>query len=125
MGVFNYTTQTAAVQVAGHNIEVVNSWKVGPNKAKAALTIDGVECDVNTQFAAPTPAVPSLTAENFSEALKTVEVFFAGVFKIKIAILVNGEIVYEDKLSRLDQWHVKAAAAWTEEETGRRDRSVN
>lgn len=111
MGLFNNTIDRAYAEYAGHKISVVNSWKLFPTKAFAVLTIDDVECDVDREFRTPDPAKALLRADNFSEKLESVEVYFAGVFKVKIAILVNGDVIYEDKLSKLDQWHVDAVTS--------------
>ena len=48
-----------------------------------------------------------MTATDVSESIKSIEVFFAGVFSIKISIVVNGEVIQKDDLSTLDELHVR------------------
>ena len=48
-----------------------------------------------------------MTATDVSESIKSIEVFFAGVFSIKISIVVNGEVIQKDDLSILDELHVR------------------
>lgn len=78
-----------------------------PPKTLSTLSVDGVELTRSTAFAMPTPHIAQLAAENVNEAIEYIHVFFAGVFSIKISIVVNGEVVHKDDLSAADRLHVE------------------
>ena len=107
MGLFKYTKNYAVAQFEGHLIKVENFWKVLPPKSHATLSVDDVEVARDTGFTMPTPHAPQMTATDVSESIKSIEVFFAGVFSIKISIVVNGEVIQKDDLSTLDELHVR------------------
>jgi len=108
MGFFKYTRNAAVADFEGHLIRVENAWKMLPPKSLATLSVDGVELDRDASFAFPTPNVAQLKAVNVSEKIRTIDVFFAGVFSIKISIVVNdGELIQKDELTRLDEMHVR------------------
>ena len=90
-------------------IKVSNWWslKGGELVGAADLYIDGVAKDQNTSLV-PNPHKPLLSAFDISETMQSVEVFAAGVFKVKVSILVNGEVVLREDLSWIDRLFNKA-----------------
>lgn len=92
------------VDVDGTTIKVSNWWslKGGELVGAADLYIDGVAKDQNTSLV-PNPHKPLLSAVDISETMQSVEVFAAGVFKVKVSILVNGEVVLREDLSWIDR----------------------
>jgi hypothetical protein len=66
------------------------------------LFIDDEHIDKNTDKFA-NPNIPLLAKKEFSEDIKSIEVFGADIFKVKILIMVNEENIYQDKLSIMDR----------------------
>ncbi len=78
-----------------------------PLESKATLLIDGSEVDVSRELLVYNPNKPMLRAINITENIQSVEVFVIGVFRIKIAIFVNGEPVYQEAISWADKMQIK------------------
>ena len=93
-----------SVDFNGKIIKVTNWWSVaaGEMKGSADLYVDDEHLDKNTDLIA-NPNIALLSKYEFSEDIKSIEVYAAGNFKVKISIMVNGEIVLQDKLSFLDR----------------------
>ena len=72
-------------------------------KGSADLYLDDEHLDKNTDMVA-NPKKPLLSKYEVSDDIKSIEVFAAGAFKIKISIMVNGDIVLADKLSLIDRF---------------------
>ena len=89
------------VNFQGEKIKVTNWWNRNM-EGSADLFIDDEHLDKNTELFA-NPHKPLLAKKEFSENIKSIEVFVAGVFEIKISIMVNGENVFQDKLSIIDR----------------------
>ncbi len=89
------------VDFNGKKIKVTNwwNWKM---ETTADLFIDDEHIDKNTAIKA-NPNIPILAKKEFSEDIKSIEVFATGVFKVKILIMVNEENIYQDKLSMMDR----------------------
>jgi len=45
-----------------------------------------------------------LSKSEVSDDIKSIEVFSAGTFSVKLSIMVNGVVVLQDKLSLLDRF---------------------
>ena len=93
-----------SVDFNGKIIKVTNWWSVaaGEMKGSADLYINDEHLDKSTDLVA-NPNLALLSKYEFSEDIKSIEVYAAGTFKVKISIMVNGEIVLQDKLSFLDR----------------------
>ena len=91
-----------SVDFNGKIIKVTNWWNLGEMKGSADLYVDDEHLDKNTDLIA-NPNIALLSKYEFSEEIKSIEVYAAGTFKVKISIMVNGEIVLQDKLSFLDR----------------------
>jgi len=93
-----------SVDFNGKIIKVTNWWSVAPGEMKgsADLYVDDEHLDKNTDLIA-NPNIALLSKYEFSEEIKSIEVYAAGNFKVKISIMVNGEIVLQDKLSFIDR----------------------
>lgn len=78
-----------------------------PLESKATLLIDGSEVDFSREFANYNPNKAQLRATDVTEDIRYVEVFFIGVFRIKIAIFVNGEPVFQEPISWADKMQAK------------------
>ena len=89
------------VDFKGKTIKVTNWWNWNM-EGSADLFIDDEHVDKNTDMIAD-PNLPLLTKNEFSEDIKSIEVFVSGVSKIKISIMVNGKNVFQDKLSIIDR----------------------
>ena len=89
------------VEYKGQEIKVTNWWNWNM-EGSADLFIDDEHVDQNTDMIAD-PNLPLLTKNEFSEDIKSIEVFVSGVSKIKISIMVNGKNVFQDKLSIIDR----------------------
>ena len=91
-----------SVNFNGKIIKVSNwwDWKM---KGSADLYLDDEHLDKNTDMMA-NPKKAILSKYEVSDEIKSIEVFAAGAFKIKILIKVNGEIVLAEKLSLMDRF---------------------
>ncbi len=91
-----------SVNFNGKTIKVSNwwTWKM---KGSADLYLDDEHLDKNTDMMA-NPKKAILSKYEVSDEIKSIEVFAAGAFKIKISIKVNGEIVLAEKLSLMDRF---------------------
>ena len=91
-----------SVNFNGKTIKVSNwwDWKM---KGSADLYLDDEHLDKNTDMIA-NPKKVLLSKYEVSDEIKSIEVFAAGAFKIKIAIIVNGDVVLKDKLSLIDRF---------------------
>ena len=96
-----------SVDFNGKIIKVTNwfnyNWfNKAETKSSVDLYIDDEHLDKNTDLKA-NPNIAILSKFEFSEDIKSIEVYAAGTFKIKISIMINGEIVLQDKLSFIDK----------------------
>ena len=90
------------VNFNGRTIKVSNWWNwkmVG----SADLYLDNEHLDQNTEMLV-NPNKAMLSKSEVSDDIKSIEVFAAGVFTMKISIMVNGEIVLKDSLSLIDRF---------------------
>ena len=90
------------VNFNGRTIKVSNWWNwkmVG----SADLYLDNEHLDQNTEMLV-NPNKAMLSKSEFSYDIKSIEVFAAGVFTMKISIMVNGKIVLKDSLSLIDRF---------------------
>ena len=85
-----------SVNVNGKIIKVSNWWN-WEMKGSADLYLDDEHLDKNTDMVA-NPKKVLLSKYEVSDDIKSIEVFASGTFKIKISIMVNGDIVLADKL---------------------------
>ncbi len=89
------------VEYKGQEIKVTNWWNWNM-ESSTDLFIDDEHIDKNTDKFA-NPNIPLLAKKEFSEDIKSIEVFGADIFKVKILIMVNEENIYQDKLSIMDR----------------------
>ena len=91
-----------SVNFNGKTIKVSNwwDWKM---KGSADLYLDDEHLDKNTDMMA-NPKKAILSKYEVSDEIKSIEVFAAGAFKMKISIKINGEIVLAEKLSLMDRF---------------------
>ena len=91
-----------SVNFNGKTIKVSNwwDWKM---KGSADLYLDDEHLDKNTDMIA-NPKKVLLSKYEVSDEIKSIEVFAAGAFEIKIAIIVNGDVILRDKLSLIDRF---------------------
>ena len=82
------------VDFNGREIKVSNwrSWKMD---GAADLDLDGEHLDQNTDKIATGRKV-LLSKYDVSEDIKSIEVYASFFFKLKLKILVNGNIIYQD-----------------------------
>ena len=81
----------------------VSNWWNWEMKGSADLYLDDEHLDKNTDMLA-NPKKVLLSKYEVSENIKSIEVYAAGVFKVKISILVNGNVVLADQLSLIDRF---------------------
>ena len=86
--------QETTIDFNGKQIKVTNwwNWKL---QGAADLYLDGEHLDQNTDKIA-NPKKILLSKYDFSEDIKSIEVYASYIFKLKLKILVNGDIVYKD-----------------------------
>ena len=82
------------VDFNGREIKVSNWWSWKMDGA-ADLYLDGEHLDQNTDKIATGRKV-LLSKYDVSEDIKSIEVYASFFFKLKLKILVNGNIVYQD-----------------------------
>ena len=82
------------VDFNGREIKVSNwwNWKL---QGAADLYLDGEHLDQNTEKVATGRKV-LLSKYDVSEDIKSIEVYASFFFKLKLKILVNGNIIYQD-----------------------------
>ena len=89
------------VEYMGQEIKVTNWWN-WDGESSADLFINDKHVDKYDEKLA-NPNISVLNANKYSEEIQTLKVYFAGVFKIKVLIKVNGENVFQDKLNIIDK----------------------
>ena len=89
------------VDVGGRTIKVTNSFDFKLNTS-ADLYLDEVHLDRSTKKVA-NPNKPILSKTEVADGIDSIEVYAAGVFEPKVSILVNGKVVFADKLGWLDR----------------------
>ena len=82
------------VDFNGREIKVSNWWSWKMDGA-ADLYLDGEHLDQNTDKIATGRKV-LLSKYDISEDIKSIEVYASFFFKLKLKILVNGNIIYQD-----------------------------
>ena len=86
--------QECIIEFNGKQIKVTNwwNWKL---QGAADLYLDEEHLDQNTDtFANPKKIL--LSKYDYSEDINSIEVYASYFFKLKLKILVNGDIVYKD-----------------------------
>ena len=91
-----------SVDFNGKTIKVSNWWN-WEGKGSADLYLDNEHLDQNTEMLV-NPNKAMLSKSEFSDYIKSIEVFSAGSFSVKLSIMVNGIVVLQDKLSLLDRF---------------------
>ena len=82
------------VDFNGREIKVSNWWSWKMDGA-ADLYLDGEHLDQNT-YKISTGRKALLSKYDVSEDIKSIEVYASFFFKLKLKILVNGNIIYQD-----------------------------
>ena len=90
-----------SVDFNGKIIKVSNWWN-WEGKSSADLYLDTERLDQNTEMLV-NPNKAMLSKSEVSDDIKSIEVFSAGTFSVKLSIMVNGVVVLQDKLSPLDR----------------------
>ena len=91
-----------SVDFNGKIIKVSNWWNL-EGKCSADLYLDNEHLDQNTEMLV-NPNKVMLSESEVSDDIKSIEVFSAGFFSVKLSIMVNGVVVLQDKLSLLDRF---------------------
>ena len=91
-----------SVDFNGKIIKVSNWWN-WEGKCSADLYLDNEHLDQNTEMLV-NPNKVMLSKSEVSDDIKSIEVFSAGFFSVKLSIMVNGVVVLQDKLSLLDRF---------------------
>ena len=87
--------QERTVDFNGKEIKVSNWWN-WRGQGAADLYLDGEHLDQDTGKVATGRKV-LLSKYDVSEDIKSIEVYASYFFKLKLKILVNGKIIYQDK----------------------------
>ena len=90
-----------SVDFNGKTIKVSNWWN-WEGKGSADLYLDNEHLDQNTDILV-NPNKATLSKSKVSDDIKSIEVFFAGFFTVKLSIMVNGVVVLQDKLNLIDR----------------------
>ena len=91
-----------SVDFNGKIIKVSNWWN-WEGTGSADLYLDDIHLDQYTEMLV-NPNKAMLSKSEVSDDIKSIEVFSAGSFSIKLSIMVNGIVVLQDKLSLLDRF---------------------
>jgi hypothetical protein len=91
-----------SVDFNGKTIKVSNWWN-WDGTGSADLYLDDIHLDQNTEMLV-NPNKAMLSKSEVSDDIKSIEVFSAGSFSIKLSIMVNGIVVLQDELSLLDRF---------------------
>ena len=91
-----------SVDFNGKIIKVSNWWN-REGKCSADLYLDNEHLHQNTDILV-NPNKAMLFKSDVSDDIKSIEVFSAGLFSVKLLIMVNGVVVLQDKLSLLDRF---------------------
>tara|TARA_Y100001958_G_C21172111_1_gene503678 strand:- start:899 stop:1249 length:351 start_codon:yes stop_codon:yes gene_type:complete len=91
-----------SVDFNGKIIKVSNWWN-WEGKCSADLYLDNEHLHQNTDILV-NPNKAMLFKSDVSDDIKSIEVFSAGLFSVKLLIMVNGVVVLQDKLSLLDRF---------------------
>ena len=91
-----------SVDFNGKTIKVSNWWN-WEGTGSADLYLDDKHLDQNTEMLV-NPNKAMLSKSEVSDDIKSIEVFLAGSFSVKLSIIVNGIVVLQDKLSLLDRF---------------------
>ena len=91
-----------SVNFNGKTIKVSNWWN-WEGKGAADLYLDNEHLDRNTDMLV-NPNKAMLAKSEVCDDIKSIEVFLAGFFSVKLSIMVNGVVVLQDKLSLLDRF---------------------
>ena len=89
------------VDFHGKTIKVSNWWN-WEGKGSADLYLDDEHLDQNTDMLV-NPNKAMLSKSEVSDDIKSIEVFSAGFFSVKLSIMVNGVVVLQDKLNLIDR----------------------
>ena len=100
------------INYKNHDI-LISNWWGWDLKGSADLYIDDQHLDQDTSIVAETNR-PLLKTSNFSDNISSLEVYVAGLFSVKISVLVNGVNIYSDRLNMLDRLFIKKStqAEW-------------
>jgi len=90
-----------SVDFNGKTIKVSNWWN-WEGKGSADLYLDNEHLDQNTDMLV-NPNKAMLSKSEVSDDIKSIEVFLAGFFSVKLSIMVNGVVVLQDKLNLIDR----------------------
>jgi hypothetical protein len=85
---------------------LISNWWGWDLKGSADLYIDDQHLDQDSSIVAETNR-PLLKTSNFSDNISSLEVYVAGLFSVKISVLVNGVNIYSDPLNMLDRLFIK------------------
>ena len=91
-----------SVDFNGKTIKVSNWWN-WEGKGSADLYLDNEHLDQNTDMLV-NPNKAMLSKSEVFDDIKSIEVFLAGFFSVKLSIMVNGVVVLQDKLSLIDRF---------------------
>ena len=86
--------QECTIEFKGKEIKVTNwwNWKL---QGSADLYLDSEHLDKNTDKIA-NPKKILLSKYDYSDEIKSIEVYASYFFKLKLKVLVNGNIIYQD-----------------------------
>ena len=91
-----------SIDFNGKIIKVSNWWN-WEGKGSADLYLDDEHLDQNKDMLV-NPNKAMLSKSEVSDDIKSIEVFSAGAFSVKLSIMVNGVVILQDKLSLLDRF---------------------
>ena len=91
-----------SVDFNGKIIKVSNWWN-WEGKGSADLYLDDEHLDQNTDMLV-NPNKAMLSKSEVSDDIKSIKVFSAGAFTVKLLIMVNGVVILQDKLSLIDRF---------------------
>ena len=91
-----------SVDFNGKIIKVSNWWN-WEGQCSADLYLNDEHLDQNTDMLV-NPNKAMLSKSEVSEDIKSIQVFSAGAFSVKLSVMVNGVMILQDKLSLLDRF---------------------
>ena len=107
MSLFSKTYTTAKFEFDGHQFDIENWYRILPPQSEMTFLIDGHIKGKTRKLSHLDPNEPVFQLFDFSEKINTIEVFVIGMTKIKFAVKINGEVVYQDNTTAADKWQEK------------------
>ena len=103
MGLFSKTYSIGQFEFGGHQVEIVNWYRMLPTQSEMSFSIDGDIIAKTRKLSHLNPNEPVFQLFDVSGKIKQIEVFVIGATRIKFSARINDEIVYRDNITYADR----------------------